>query len=202
MLDFAQIKSKGSKEDGGLGEEVAIISLRGDEFFVDTINPEKQEALNSINEEETQGFDLFWPYIVIKGLKNNLLLFNANQMSLVIRIEMPGHFIKLSKTYMTETKALFIVGETKEHYEMYHADLDDYRNKEEKKDQVIELQMLMSYPKSDVLNAPLLDFHVRAGSNDKKDKIFVKKNTFAFFLHGGLDGNNVYVWQEGNKLRN
>ena len=168
----------------GFGDKIAILSLRGDEFFIDTVNPQaayaqlkgldddpyfhQEVVINSNQEDETQAFNSFWPFIVIKGMSNHLLVFNTNDRKLVLWIELPEHLIKIPKTHISETYDLYILGETQHGYEMYCVDLDEFEDEINKKNRIIVLKLLMSYFKADVQDTPLLDFHVRSAPNPTK----------------------------------
>ena len=81
-------------------------NLKKDSFFLLDV------IINSNNEDETQAFNMFWPYTVMKGMDMNLLIFNANEEDIVIQLQLPNHLIRIPKTYITEMLDLFILGET------------------------------------------------------------------------------------------
>jgi hypothetical protein len=66
----------------------------------------------SNSEDEIQAFNMFWPYLVVKGMSMNLLVFNANNRDKVHSIIMPNHLVKISRTYITELYDLYIFGDT------------------------------------------------------------------------------------------
>ena len=79
---------------------------------------------------------------------------------------------------------MFIIGETINTYEMFHVSLDTWVDPYNKTGQIIDVIFLMNYPKHQINDAHLLDFHVRSGNN-KNYKITNQKNIIAFFLHEG-----------------
>ena len=61
--------------------------------------------------------------------------------------------------------------------------------------------MIMKYTKLDVKQGKLLDFYVRAESNDSKEKYNLNKRLIALVLHKGLNQENrVYSWTKKNGL--
>ena len=81
-------------------------NLENDPYF------QQDVIINSNNEDESQAFNMFWPYTVTKGMDMNLLVFNANEEAVVIQLQLPNHLIRIPKTYITEIYDLFILGET------------------------------------------------------------------------------------------
>ena len=66
------------------------------------------------NELEIQGFSFFWPYIVIKGYSNRILIHNANEIDLIYIVDLPLNLAGISHTFITEQYELFIIGNTEE----------------------------------------------------------------------------------------
>jgi hypothetical protein len=68
-----------------------------------------------------------WPYIVITGLGNIVLIMNAFQKRVVRRIQVAEKTAKvlISQTFLSETKDLFVMIQDGSIYTLYMIDLDE-----------------------------------------------------------------------------
>ena len=57
--------------------------------------------MSTAYEPEIEGFTSCWPYVVVKGALNYLLIFNVNELDHIIRIQMPEFIIGLPKADIT-----------------------------------------------------------------------------------------------------
>ena len=94
-------------------------------------------------------------------------MFNVNEPDRVHRIELPRRLLRINKTYITSSYDLFVLTEGPEHYYVYRVNLDTFADKEKKEGRILTVQDVMYYEKTEVKDAPILDFHVRGGSSDK-----------------------------------
>ena len=65
---------------------------------------EKAEIISMNSIDETQGFCSRWPFVVFKGMNDNLLIFNVNEKERVNRVQLPGYLIRVNQTYISQVK--------------------------------------------------------------------------------------------------
>ena len=96
-------------------------------------------------------------------------MFNVNEPDRVHRIELPRQLLRINKTYITSSYDLFVLTEGPEHYYVYRVNLDTFEDKDTKdgRGRILTVQDVMYYAKTEVEDAPILDFHVRGGSSEK-----------------------------------
>ena len=68
-----------------------------------------------------------WPYFVNSDIcEGHILLFSAYSKNELIRIEVPRDIDRVCRTWITETKDLFLMGETQTGYKLFVIDLDNF----------------------------------------------------------------------------
>jgi hypothetical protein len=129
-----------------------------------------------------------WPYIVITGLGNIVLIMNAFQKRVVRRVQVAEKTAKvlIGETFMTETKDLFILIQDQIHYNLYMIDLDE-SNEHELEGKIdpaslYRMKFLFRYTEDQVKKKPLKQIHVRGSS--RKEPIDLNQKLQVFFLHG------------------
>ena len=115
---------------------------------------------------------------------------------------MPDNFINIAGTDITDNFILFVLGETEDGYEVLQVDLDDYKDKVNKKGRKLDIEnIIMSYSKERVKGGNVLDFHVRGPSAPTKENQMINQKTMLFFMHQGAQYNTIYVWPDPKRKK-
>ena len=69
--------------------------------------------------------------------QDHLLLYNAYNKNELLRIQIPSNFERICRTWITETKDIFLMGETETGYELWTIDLDNFSHGQKEKDNQI-----------------------------------------------------------------
>ena len=94
-------------------------------------------------------FSSYWPYMVNSDLTDShILLHSAYEKNVISRIQIPTSINRVIRTWITETKDIFIVGETDHRYELWVIDLDDFGgHKKESANQQYRCKRVTGYDK-------------------------------------------------------
>ena len=137
-----------------------------------------------------------WPYVVLSGLANFVLIVNAYDRKVLRRIQVGSRDAKITinETFITETMDLYVLIQEGDLYMLYHIDLDasnqfehdastfDYTNQ-------YKFTLIFCYKSETVKNRPITQIHVR-GSSSKDERYDMNEKLQVLFLHG----DDLYVW--------
>lgn len=137
-------------------------------------------------------YSINWPYVTFSGLNNTLVIINAFERKVIHRIEIAKQQVQesesyqrayIEKTFITDTKDLFILIRDQNHYLLYTIDLDKTNFKEI--DDATNIQdafklsePILKYHENSVNFQNVLAFHVRGSS--RKEKIDMNHRCFVF----------------------
>jgi hypothetical protein len=96
-------------------------------------------------------FSSNWPYMVNSDLTDHhILLHSAYDKNEMTRIAIPSSINRVVRTWITETKDIFLMGETDTRYELWSIDLDNFLGKKERANQIFQCYKVMGYDKDHV----------------------------------------------------
>ena len=91
-------------------------------------------------------FSSNWPYMVNSDLTDyHILLHSAYDKNEITRIAIPSSIKRVVRTWTTESKDIFLMGETDSRYELWCIDLDNFEGKKERANQNFKCKKVMGY---------------------------------------------------------